>query len=114
MNLVINHSLDEPIYQQIYRQMVQMIAEGYLQEDEELPSVRELAREAGINPMTVQKAYALLEKNNLIKTQMRKSAKVSTKDFSWSASSKEALMQSLHEAKLSGLSEEEILAFIKK
>ena len=66
MNLVINHSLDEPIYQQIYRQMVQMIAEGYLQEDEELPSVRELAREAGINPMTVQKAYALLEKNNLI------------------------------------------------
>jgi GntR family transcriptional regulator len=59
----------EPIYAQIARQVRIAIADGTLVPDERLPSVRRLARELVVNPNTVQKAYAELERAGLVYTR---------------------------------------------
>ena len=55
-----------PIYRQIVEQVRRRIASGSLAAGEELPSVRALALEHAINPMTVSKAYSLLEAEGLL------------------------------------------------
>ena len=48
-----------PIYTQICNGIIKEIAEGNLKNGDELPSVRQLAKDFGINPMTVNKAYII-------------------------------------------------------
>ena len=58
---LINTQSNEPIYEQIKRQIVRFVEAGVLQPDEKLISVRSLAQQLNINPNTVQKAYQELE-----------------------------------------------------
>ena len=51
----------EPIYRQLVEQVRRLVAGGQLSAGEELPSVRELAQALAVNPMTVSKAFGLLE-----------------------------------------------------
>ncbi len=60
---------DIPIYQQIMYLLKQEIASGELEAGQKLPSVRELALEAGVNPNTMQKALAELEREGLLYSQ---------------------------------------------
>lgn len=62
----VNPSSGEPIYKQIMGQIKRLIASGQLQQGDSLPSVRQLAGELDINPMTISKAYGLLEAQELI------------------------------------------------
>lgn len=55
-----------PIYRQIMDQVKTHVATGRLTAGEYLPSVRQVASEIQINPMTVSKAYSLLEKDGVI------------------------------------------------
>lgn len=55
-----------PIYRQLVEQVQRMIAGGQLQPGEELPSVRELALQNAVNPMTISRAYAALEAEGLL------------------------------------------------
>ena len=59
--LLIRPAAPEPIYRQIVGQLRRMIASGQLAPGELLPSVREVAGVHAINPMTVSRAYSLLE-----------------------------------------------------
>ena len=61
MNIIINHSSMVPIYEQIVDVVKTQILEGELKEDENLPSVRMLAKELKISALTVKKAYDALE-----------------------------------------------------
>jgi len=54
------------IYEQLIDNIKDLILEGLLRPEEFLPSVRSLAKELGINPNTIQKAYAELERQNVI------------------------------------------------
>lgn len=54
------------IYEQIIRRVEELVTCGILQKDEQLPSVRTLAGTLGINPNTIQKAYAILEQDGVI------------------------------------------------
>ncbi len=54
-----------PIYEQLVERITGLIAGGSLKENEKLPAVREVAKSLGINPNTVQKAYAMLEQKGL-------------------------------------------------
>lgn len=54
-----------PIYEQLYKKIVELIIKGILSEDEQLPSVRALAKDLGVNPNTVAKAYQELERNKI-------------------------------------------------
>lgn len=66
MNFTIAPSDPTPIYRQIVEQVRRQIAGGGLSQGQELPSVRALAQEHAINPMTVSKAYSLLEAEGLL------------------------------------------------
>ena len=57
---------DVPLYQQIMDGIKQRIATGDWAPGQKLPSVRELAVEAGVNPNTMQKALAELEREGLL------------------------------------------------
>lgn len=73
----LNYQSGEPIYAQLYRSVAAMSALGVLKKSESLPSVRALAQELGINPNTVQKAYAMLEHDGIIRTVPGKGSLVS-------------------------------------
>lgn len=64
--LRIDYKSGLPIYDQIYRGIVKMAAAGAFGGDGQLPSVRSVAQELGVNPNTVQKAYGLLERDGVI------------------------------------------------
>ena len=57
---------EQPIYQQIISQIKERIVAGEWKAGDKLKSVRELALEAGVNPNTMQKALAELEREGLV------------------------------------------------
>ncbi|MBQ9922801.1 MAG: GntR family transcriptional regulator [Clostridia bacterium] len=57
-----------PIYEQLINSVKELVMKGVLTEDEQLPSVRALAAELGINPNTIQKAYTELERQGVTYT----------------------------------------------
>ena len=71
---------DRPIYSQIVEVIQTRIISGIYAPGGKLPSVRELAAEASVNPNTMQKAFAELEKSGLITTQ-RGSGRTVTEDI---------------------------------
>jgi GntR family transcriptional regulator len=66
MLLEINHHSGLPIYRQVIEQIRRQIMAGQLSEGEQLMSVRDLAAQLRVNPMTISKAYALLEVEGLV------------------------------------------------
>ncbi len=66
MLLEINHHSGQPIYRQVIEQIRRQIMAGQLREGEQLISVRELAAQLRVNPMTISKAYSLLEVEGLV------------------------------------------------
>ena len=56
------------LYEQLVDNIKNLILIGELKADDKLPSVRSLARELGINPNTIQKAYSELERCGVILT----------------------------------------------
>lgn len=62
----IQPQLATPIYRQVVEQVQRLVAGGQLGPGDELPSVRAVAERHAINPMTVSKAYSLLEAEGLL------------------------------------------------
>ncbi len=60
---------DAPIYAQLVEQIKQEIVSGGFPPGQRLPSVRDLATEAGVNPNTMQRALAELEREGLVYSQ---------------------------------------------
>ncbi len=60
---------DRPIYIQLVEKIQMGIVSGFYKPGDKLPSVRDLASEASVNPNTMQKAFAELERSGLIITQ---------------------------------------------
>lgn len=66
MDFDISPNAPTPIYRQIVEQVRRMVASGQLKAGDPLPSVRAVALHHAINPMTVSKAYSLLETEQLV------------------------------------------------
>lgn len=62
----IDYKCGLPIFEQIYRSIITLGAAGAFGDSGQLPSVRAVAKELGVNPNTVQKAYSMLERDGLI------------------------------------------------
>ncbi|MGB3366146.1 MAG: GntR family transcriptional regulator [Acidaminobacteraceae bacterium] len=80
MYLKIDMISDNPIYMQIRNQIVMGIAKKELVEGEELPSVRVLAGDIGINMHTVNKAYSILKNQGFLVVSRRKNVVVNSKE----------------------------------
>ena len=63
---------DTPIYIQLYQQVVGRIIDGNIQEGEPLPSVRNVAAEYQLNPLTISKAYQMLQEEQVVEKQRGK------------------------------------------
>lgn len=66
-----------PIYVQLRNQIVMGIGRGDLKIGQELPTVRQLAQDVGVNTMTVNKAYSILKSEGFIEVDRRRGARVS-------------------------------------
>ena len=112
--------LDEnrPIYLQLMEKIQQDIISGIYQAGDRLPSVRELALDASVNPNTMQKALSELERKGLVYSQ-RTSGRFITEDKSMLIQLKTELAAShirefLITMKQLGFPPEETLALIKE
>ena len=68
MKIIISNSSEDPIYEQIIKQIKNQIINGELEMEEPLPSIRKLARELGISVITTKRAYEELEREGFIDT----------------------------------------------
>ncbi len=87
-----NLDSDRPIFSQIVERIQTDIIAGKYKPGEKLPSVRDLAQEAAVNPNTMQKAFAELERIGLVFSR-RTSGRFITEDIPMIESAKTTLAQ---------------------
>jgi DNA-binding transcriptional regulator YhcF (GntR family) len=115
MIIRIDELSDVPIYQQLRNQIVMGISSGELKSGEQLPTVRNLALEMGINTMTVSKAYQLLKTEGYIMTDRKNGARIRTeikKEASISDANKSELKRIVSEARISGVEKQEFIDLV--
>lgn len=109
---------DQPIYLQLVEQIRAQILSGKLGPGEKLPSVRELAKEAKVNPNTVQKALGQLESEGLIETRRTSGKFVSLQkslaEKALMENAREKCRQFAEEMKGLSLDEKQILALLEE
>ena len=106
-----------PIYEQLFSSIAGLISSGELKPDEKLPAVREVAKQLGINPNTVQKAYVQLEQAGLIYSMPAKGSYVSPQTQAVEALRAEALKRledGLSAAKKGGVTRDEAIASVNR
>ena len=111
-------SNDLPIYSQLIAQIKVGIVTGAFPPGERLPSVRDLATEAGVNPNTMQRALTELERDGLVYSQ-RTTGRFVTEDQAMIASAKRSLAERHIQAFLEamthlGYDREEILTLLRQ
>ena len=77
MNIIVNNTSMQPIYEQIVNQIKASIVSGSLKEGQALPSVRTLAKDLRVSALTVKKSYDALEEQGFIVTVHGKGSFVS-------------------------------------
>ena len=107
-----------PIYTQLLEQIRILIISGRYPAGSKLPSVRDLAAESSVNPNTMQRALAELERSGLIYSQ-RTSGRFVTEDEELVKKMKESIGQEkiltfFHEMEQLGYGVEEIIELIQK
>lgn len=109
MLLRLDFTSETPVYQQIRNQIVSAIAAGQLAPGEKLPAIRTLAEDAGINMMTVSKAYQLLKAEGYITTGRRDGTVVRLPAGGVRPETREGLRLKICELRLAGLRKDEVL-----
>ncbi len=113
MVLHLDFSVDIPIYQQIRNEIVFRIASGRLQTGDQLPTIRTLAEDCGVNMMTVSKAYTLLKQEGYIQADRRAGTMVAAKKH-MTDSTRQRITLAAAEAKASGAALDEVLALCRR
>ena len=107
-----------PIYGQIVQTIERYVALGILKPEEQIPSIRDMAAELGINPNTVKKAYSILEQKGVIVTLSTKGTFIANKTedvLKNTIESKINLIKKLiNEIEKYGVSKQDILEKISK
>ncbi|MEG2928264.1 MAG: GntR family transcriptional regulator [Oscillospiraceae bacterium] len=106
-----------PIYEQLKSKTLELIMAGVLATDDKMPSVRTLARDLGVNPNTIQKAYQDMEKDGIIYSVTGKGSFVAAKpqdnDVAVNAAA-EKLFKAVYEARLYGVERETAMEVVNK
>lgn len=113
----INYRDSRPIYEQIKDGIRKLIVQGIMQNNEKLPSVRELATSLTINPNTIQRAYRELEAEGYVYTVKGKGCFVAGVPEENTARKKELLKEiadASEELKSMGIQKDEVIAVIDK
>lgn len=111
----INYQSREPIYEQLYNNVVRLIGMGVFSPHEKLPTVRALAQQLGINPNTVSKSYQMLEQNGYIYSAVGKGSFVADNSAVVNGKREEAkkeLVKAVKAASDVGITNEEVIAAV--
>ena len=107
-----------PIFEQIVASVENLVLRGIMKPDEQLPSVRALSAELGINPNTIQKAYSELERRGIIYSAATRGSFVNSDTAALREKNKEQLLvkleESIRDAKTKSVTKEEILSLAEK
>lgn len=106
-----------PLYEQLQEQIIRLSMLGILDENQQLPSVRALAREVGVNPNTVAKAYQQLEQQGIIYTVSGRGSFVSPDVLSLQSLRQAALqevLEAVDKALSRGVSPQQLLDAIRQ
>ena len=117
MNIFLDYHSRTPIYEQIKEQIVLDISRGVLKKDDQLPSLRQLSAQLGLNINTVKRALSELEAQGVIYTIAGKGVFVSGDEKSqniYLQQSLEALRASLINAKAMGADQKQIEGLINE
>ena len=102
----------KPIYEQLTDNIKSLVLRGILKPDEQLPGVRTLAVELAINPNTIQKAYAELERQGIIYSMQGRGSFVTNNVESLRALEREVILSEIEKAfsgaKQAGIHREDI------
>lgn len=117
MNIMIQTKSGLPIYEQIERQIKEMIVSGQMKEGEPLPSIRALAADVKISVITVKRAYEDLEQEGMIYSVQGKGFFVDNPDVQYvkekeKVGLEERLGEWVNEAKKSGMTKREAIDMI--
>lgn len=108
----------KPIYEQLVESVKTSVVKGFMKPDEALPSVRQLAGELAINPNTIQKAYAELERQGIVYSVPGKGSFVCSEVGDVRETHKKELLSELEKAaeraQENGLTKEEITDLINR
>ncbi|NLX62655.1 MAG: GntR family transcriptional regulator [Tissierellia bacterium] len=118
MKIIVSNSSNEPIYEQISKQIKAHILKGELKEGDLLPSIRGLARDLQISVITTKRAYEELEKEGFIETVQGKGSYVAGQNKEIMREKKlniieEKLSRIVEESKALGIGFDEILEMLK-
>lgn len=114
--IVLNYADRTPIYEQIVNKVKEMVLLGILKPDEQLPSVRQMAIDLSVNPNTIQKAYAQLEREKIIYCITGRGNYISGNDTLLKNHQKEILEETkklVEKAKLAGVSKEALVKYVE-
>ena len=115
MLLQLRFDSDVPIYQQIRDQIVVGIADGQLQPGQQLPTIRALAAETGVNMMTVSKAYTQLKQEGYLLADRRAGTVVAPcRTGVMPQSARAALEMAVSEARAAGVPLETVLDLCRR
>jgi len=114
---IISPSSGIPIYKQLYSQIERMVLNGYFVVGDSLPSVRQVATNLEVNPMTVSKAYGLLEERGFLTRLRGKGMVVAQRDEAVSHQEKiemlnKMITELLTQAKQVGVNNQEVIALV--
>ena len=106
------------IYEQLIDNIKNLILRGDLRKDDFLPSVRSLAKELGINPNTIQKAYNELERQGIIASLPGRGSIIISEPKDIACAGKEVLSTELtaliKKADTLNMSKEEFISFVRE
>lgn len=115
--IVIDYKDRRPIYEQVVEKFKELILSGGLEADTQLPSVRNLAMDLSINPNTIQRAYAELERTGFIYSVKGKGSFIAPNDDLQRYKRTQVFDQAkhlVHQAILMGISYDTFVAHIQK
>lgn len=102
-----------PIYRQVADAVTRQIDSGQLQHGQLLPSVRQLAGELGVNPMTVSKAWSMLEADGIVERRRGVGMVVIRKAEKPEHSLRPAVKQLIADAKQMGLTSAQLTKLVR-
>ncbi|MCG7407041.1 GntR family transcriptional regulator [Paenibacillus sp. ACRRX] len=117
MNIIISNASSDPIYMQIMNQIRQSILCGELRAGDNLPSIRQLAKDLQVSVITTKRAYEELEKEKLIDSVVGKGCFVSgaNTDFIREQRMKrleEKMIEIIQESKELSMSQQDVMNYL--
>ncbi len=118
MNIILRNKSDVPIYEQIKQQIREAVLSGELKQEEQLPSVRQLARDLKISVITTTRAYNDLMDEGCIISAAGKGYFIAPRNNEllrerMLCEMEESLEKAVEAGRNAGLSDEEIMSYLK-